>query len=82
MYIGSGEESHSMCIHYIHDERKAGRLVVKGRTVANMFGCASSMVQKVLDEALSKSEVHIPIILVLKIWINRIYDMYVSSCES
>ena len=27
---------------YIRDECKAGRLVVKGRTVANMFGCAGS----------------------------------------
>ena len=39
--------------------RDYGRLVVKGRTVAivaNMSGCASSTIQKVLDEALSELE--------------------------
>ena len=47
------KESIVRAFTYFRDERKAGRVVVKGQTitiVANMFGCAPSTVQKVLDD--------------------------------
>ena len=58
------KESIVRAFTYFRDERKAGRVVVKGRTitiVANMFGYAPSTVQKVLDEALSEVELRNPI---------------------